>query len=146
MGAVAVARIWSRSANFDELSIFIDSLIHALDNSIQMKNEVSWSFRWQSSRLRQCRGSGKKVNIERSQLLLEDKANKSGIALKYGPVDGGLWASISGSIINLLCYWGERLISAGRRETRWCRGGRRAWWCHAVREAGGRNLVFCNLI
>ena len=32
------------------------------------------------------------------------KANKSGIALKYGPVDGGLWASISGSIINLLCY------------------------------------------
>ena len=69
-----------------------------------MKNEVSWSFRWQSSRLRQCRGSGKKVNIERSQLLLEDKANKSGIALKYGPVDGGLWASISGSIINLSRY------------------------------------------
>ena len=29
---------------------------------------------------------------------------KSGIALKYGSVDGGLWASISGSMINLSRY------------------------------------------
>ena len=51
-----------------------------------MKNEVSWSFKWQGSRLRRCRGSGKKVNFERGQLLEVNikKANKSEIVLKYG--------------------------------------------------------------
>ena len=94
------------------LSIFIEFQIHTLAKSIHMKNEVFWSFRWQGTRLRQCRGSGKKVHIEESQLLLVDKEGQymSGIALKYGSVDLGLWALISDSMINLSRDCGKRLI------------------------------------
>ena len=95
------------------LSILTDFLIHTLAKSmVQRKKKVFWSFRWKGTKSRRCPGFGKKVHIARSQLLLVDGEGQymSGIALKYGSVDNGLWASISGSMINLSRYCGKRLI------------------------------------
>ena len=52
------------------------------------------------SGLRRCRGSRQKVHIERSQVLLINKANKSRISLRSGSVYSGdrMWTLISGSI------------------------------------------------